>query len=153
MTKDVLVSVRGTQLLDDEEDTIEIIIPGLYYERNGKDYLLYDEALEEAGSVTHNTVKITPGKVEVLKRGLVESRMTFEYGKKHVSSYYTPMGPILLGVTTRELAVEKGESLLRVRIEYLLEMNGEFVSSCRMEIQAGSSRAEILNLGKTEERK
>lgn len=38
MTKDVLVSVRGTQFLDEDSDTIEIIIPGTYYKKNDRHY-------------------------------------------------------------------------------------------------------------------
>lgn len=146
MTKDVLVSIKGTQFSGGENDTIEIITSGNYFEKNGKDYLLYDEAIEETDSVTHNTVRIRPDKIEVVKRGLVESRMTFECGRKHMANYQTPMGLIVLGVTTRELNVEKSEDTIHIYIEYALEMNGEFVSNCRMEIRAGSSKAQILNL-------
>lgn len=35
----------------------------------------------EGGDQTHNIVKIWPDKVEVTKRGLVDTHMTFECGK------------------------------------------------------------------------
>ena len=45
MTKDILVRVRGVQTIGEEEDTVEMITPGTYYVKNGKQYLLYDESL------------------------------------------------------------------------------------------------------------
>ena len=36
MTKDVLVSVKGTQIMEDEDDVVEIITSRSWYEKNGK---------------------------------------------------------------------------------------------------------------------
>ena len=81
MTKDILVRVRGIQTIGEEEDTVEMITPGTYYVKNGKQYLIYDESLDETGTPTHNTVKVMENRIEVMKRGLVESHMIFEPGK------------------------------------------------------------------------
>ena len=69
MTKDVLVSVKGTRLMGDGDDTVEVITAGTYYEKNSRHYILYDEAVECLEDVTHNIVKIGEDKVEVIKRG------------------------------------------------------------------------------------
>ena len=106
MTKDVLVRVKGTQFMDDENDVIEMITAGTFNEKNGKKYLIYDETIVEGGDQTHNIVKIWPDKVEVTKRGLVDTHMTFECGKKHMCNYMTPVGLIILGITTSALEVE-----------------------------------------------
>lgn len=136
MTKDVLISVKGTQLMGEENDTIEIITPGTWYEKNGKQYLLYDEAIGDSGELTHNTVKIWQDKVEVKKRGLVESHMTFECGKKNMANYMTPVGLIVLGLTTSAMEIREDEKELRIGITYSLEMNGEYISGCRLELSA-----------------
>lgn len=78
MTKDILVRVRGVQTIGEEEDTVEMITPGTYYVKNGKQYLIYDESLDETGTPTHNTVKVMENRIEVMKRGLVESHMIFD---------------------------------------------------------------------------
>ena len=36
MAKDVLVSVKGTQFIDGEKDSVEVITNGTWYEKNGK---------------------------------------------------------------------------------------------------------------------
>ena len=65
------------------------------------------------------------------------------------------MGLIILGITTTSLKVTEQEDRLEVLIEYALEMNGEYVAGCRLELRAASAaqdrvlklageRAEIL---------
>ena len=122
MTKDVLVRVKGTQFMDDENDVIEMITAGTFNEKNGKKYLIYDETIVEGGDQTHNIVKIWPDKVEVTKRGLVDTHMTFECGKKHMC--------------TSALEVEEDETSMGIVISYALEMNGEYISGCGLEIYA-----------------
>ena len=146
MTKDVLVSIKGTRFFGEEDDTVEIITAGTYYEKNKRQYILYDEALEGVEEVTHNIIKIGENRVEVIKRGMVESRMTFESGKKHKANYLTPLGLILLGITTSALDVKEEESAISLHMEYSLEMNGEYVSSCETDITATSRKNSVLNL-------
>ena len=146
MTKDVLVSIKGTRFFGEEDDTVEIITAGTYYEKNKRHYILYDEALEGVEEVTHNIIKIGENRVEVIKRGMVESRMTFESGKKHKANYLTPLGLILLGITTSALDVKEEESAISLHMEYSLEMNGEYVSSCETDITATSRINSVLNL-------
>ncbi len=48
MTKDVLVHISGLHLETDadagkENETIEVIVPGFYYFKAGKHYILYEE--------------------------------------------------------------------------------------------------------------
>lgn len=146
MTKDVLVSVKGTQLIGEENDTIEIITAGTWYEKNGKQYLLYDESIGENGDMTRNTIKVWPDKVEVTKKGLVDSHMTFECGKKHMANYMTPVGLIVLGITTSFMEIKQDEKKLHIAITYSLEMNGEYVSGCSLELTARSRGEGALRL-------
>ena len=47
MTKDVVISVRGLQVMDNESaEDIETVQQGEYFERNGSIFLLYDEYYE-----------------------------------------------------------------------------------------------------------
>ena len=108
MTKDILVRVRG----------VEMITPGTYYVKNGKQYLIYDESLDETGTPTHNTVKVMENRIEVMKRGLVESHMIFEPGRRTTANYRTPMGLFLMGITTSLLEVEEDEESILLRIKF-----------------------------------
>lgn len=46
MTKDVLLRIKGLQSVEAEEETVEMIAPGIYFERDGKHYIKYDEKTE-----------------------------------------------------------------------------------------------------------
>ena len=146
MAKDVLVSVRGTQYMDSESDSIEVITSGTWYEKNGRQYLMYEETYEEMQVTTKNTVKITPNLIEVTKKGAIASKMIYELGKKHMSNYMTPMGLIVLGITTKEIFVEADEEKLQAEIRYAMEMNGQFVSENILTMTATVRGTETLQL-------
>ena len=140
MTKDVLVRVKGTQEIDGEKDTIEVITNGSCYEKNGKWYILYEEVMDELNAVTKNTVKISADTVEVTKKGLINAQMIYETGKKNVCNYATPMGQILMGITTKDIQFRVEENKMYLDIQYALEMNGQHVSSSRLELTADSRK-------------
>ena len=140
MTKDVLVRVKGTQDIDGEKDTIEVITNGSCYEKNGKWYILYEEVMDELNAVTKNTVKISADTVEVTKKGLINAQMIYETGKKNVCNYATPMGQILMGITTKDIQFRLEENKIYLDIQYALEMYGQHVSSSRLELTADSRK-------------
>ena len=146
MAKDVLVSVKGTQFIDGEKDSVEVITNGTWYERNGKQYLLYEETYEGMQVPTKNTVKIAPEIVEVTKKGAISSKMVYELGKLHMSDYTTPMGLIVLGITTKDIFVEADSDKLHMELRYAMEMNGQFVSDSILEITAIVRGTEALRL-------
>lgn len=146
MAKDVLVRVKGTQMIDGEKDSVEVITSGTWYERNGKQFLLYEETYEGMNVTTKNTVKIAPEIVEVTKKGAISSKMVYELGKQHMSDYTTPMGLIVLGITTKDIFVEADSDKLRMELKYAMEMNGQFVSDSTLEITATVRGTEALRL-------
>ena len=86
MTKDVILSVRGLQMMPENgSDSVEVIAPGKYYYKNDKHFFLYDEVLEGFEEKTRNMVKAAPGYMELTKDGLTSVHMVFEKNKKHVT--------------------------------------------------------------------
>ena len=77
MDKNVLIHVRGLQMMDvgDEQEPIELVVPGEYYFRNGSHYLRYEEILDESSKPTINYIKMSSGSMEVRKQGLVNVHM------------------------------------------------------------------------------
>ena len=57
MKKDVLIRVRGLQMMDteDEQEPLEIVVPGQYYYRNGSHYLRYEEMMDDTAQPTVST--------------------------------------------------------------------------------------------------
>ena len=101
MNKDVLIHVRGLQMMetDDAREPIEIVVPGQYYFRNGSHYLRYEEMLDDTAETTVNYIKMSPNGVEVRKQGQVNVHMVFEEGKKNKTFYNTPYGTLQMGIS------------------------------------------------------
>lgn len=138
MTKEVLISISGVQCLDEEQGAIEMITKGTYYEKDGKRYFLYDEFLEDGEGVIHNTIKLGPDSMEIIKRGSISAHMVFERGKKRLARYLTPVGELTVGIQVDRLILREEEHFLEVKVEYSLELNSQHVSECRIRVTAQS---------------
>ena len=133
MTKDVLVTISGLQMVEGDESTpVEVITPGEYYCKNGKHYILYDEVLEEFGGVTKNRIKIGEGCMDIFKHGVSNVHMVFERHKKNLTSYQTPYGNLMLGIEARRLHIEQEENNIDIKIEYDLDVNYEHLAECTL---------------------
>lgn len=140
MTKDVLVSVCGYQFDVNEEEAIELITDGEYYFKNGKHYIIYEEQLSPEDGLTKNVLKIGNGTVELIKRGDGNLHMMFEPGKKNYSNYSTPIGPMFVGIDTKEMEFLEQEGQMELCIRYDLEISGSYVSKCEIKIKVESKK-------------
>ena len=57
MTKDVLITIRGVHTMDEEDNDVEMIVRGDYYQKNGKHYVLYEELLEGFKEPVKNIIR------------------------------------------------------------------------------------------------
>ena len=84
MTKDVMISIRGLQFMEGEDgDDIETVQQGEYYEKNGADFLLYDEYLEGFPEPVKNVIRIRDREMTLTKRGILNVQMNFEVKDAH----------------------------------------------------------------------
>ena len=140
MNKDVLIHVRGLQMMetDDEQEPIEIVVPGQYYFRNGSHYLRYEEMLDDSAETTVNYIKMSPDGVEVRKQGQVNVHMVFEQGKKNRTFYNTPYGTLQMGIAATGLELKESEDGIQMKVDYALDMNEEHVADCYLTVKAQS---------------
>ena len=140
MNKDVLIHVRGLQLMetDDEQEPIEIVVPGQYYFRNGSHYLRYEEMLYDSAQTTLNYIKMSSEGVEIRKQGQVNVHMVFEQGKKNKTFYNTPYGTLQMGIAATGLELKESEDDIQMKVDYALDMNEEHVADCYLTVQAQS---------------
>lgn len=140
MNKDVLIHVRGLQMMetDDTQEPIEIVVPGQYYFRNGSHYLRYEEMLDDTAETTVNYIKMSPNGVEVRKQGQVNVHMVFEEGKKNKTFYNTPYGTLQMGISATGLELKESEDGIQMKVDYALDMNEEHVADCYLTVQAQS---------------
>ena len=147
MTKEILVSVRGLQYVDneigqsvsDEElDKIETICPGEYYYRNDAHYVLYEERMDDILEPVRNMIKIKDKEFSLWKKGPVNVQMVFSEGKKTMTDYFTPFGNILIAMDTKEVNVIEDEDCIKIHIAYTLEANYQFIADCSITIEIKS---------------
>ena len=147
MTKDVLVCISGLhqspgENIVDADEAIELIVPGTYYHKNNKQYILYEE-IGENGDITKNQMKIYDDKhVEIRKSGSLSVCMVFETGKRHPAAYQTPFGEMKFAIDTRAIEIEKKKNCIDIGIDYRLEINREPLADCRIEINISNVNRE-----------
>lgn len=141
MTKDVLITIRGVHTLDHEDNDVEMIVRGDYYQKNGKHYILYEEILEGAEERVKNVIKISPSSMDIIKKCVTNSRMLFEKNKKNLSCYSTPVGNLVIGIQANHFYVEEQENSIKVNVDYSLDINYEHMSDCRICVDVQSCTA------------
>ena len=143
MEKEVLIHVKGLHMMDAPEgdEPIEIVVPGEYYFRNGSHYLRYEEMLEDHGDPTVNYIKISPKGMEVRKKGLVNTHMVFEQGKRNMAFYTTSFGTLEMGISATNLELKESDSRLDMKVNYSLDLNQEHVADCCLDIHAQGKSA------------
>ena len=141
MTKDVLITIRGVHTLDHEDNDVEMIVRGDYYQKNGKHYILYEEILEGAEERVKNVIKISPSSMDIIKKGVTNSRMLFEKNKKNLSCYSTPVGNLVIGIQANHFYVEEQENSIKVNVHYSRDINYEHMSDCRICVDVQSCTA------------
>ena len=138
MTKDVLITISGFRLDGSEEEDIELITSGQYFNKSGKDYILYEEYLQELDEATKCNIIIDDDKVNIIKHGPANVHMIFDMLKRNSSYYNTPFGNLLMGFNTTDLKIEKEEEEMRIFIKYNIDINNQHVSEndIRIKIQS-----------------
>ena len=126
----VVVRVRGNQRDDrGEENTIESMAVGRHSVKNGKHYVLYEDALLDEKVKTSTVLKCNSEEVTILRKGGVHQEMRFREGAETVSTYRTPYGDLKLSIRTSRLVVSFGLSDGRIEAEYDIAIDGRYQSS------------------------
>ncbi|MBS6396279.1 MAG: DUF1934 domain-containing protein [Clostridiales bacterium] len=134
MTKEVMVTISGLQIAEAEQDTVELVHIGEYYERNGTHYIFFDELLEGIPEPVKNVIKIKDRCLEVQKKGPVVTKLVFEEGKSQRSTYTIPFGSFLIETSTNSVQVHQGEERLEAAVAYGLEINGAHCADCDIRV-------------------
>ncbi len=134
MTKDVLITISGIQMMDEDDMDIEMMVRGDYYQKNGKHYILYEEMLEGFTGTVKNIIKISPDSMDIIKKGIANTHMQFEKDKKNLSCYNTPMGDMVVGIQARDIRINEQPDRLTVDVEYSLDINYEHLSDCSIRV-------------------
>ncbi|MCL2865672.1 MAG: DUF1934 domain-containing protein [Lachnospiraceae bacterium] len=147
MTKEVLVSISGlhheqingpTNL---NESALKVVIPGTYYLKNGKHYVIYDEVVAGMEGTIRNKIKIQDKSLEIFKSGLTNTHMVFERNQKNWTYYETAFGHMIVAVNTRKMDVKVTDERIDVSVDYELDVNHEPLADCRIRLNIASKES------------
>ena len=109
-------------MLDDDDEDVEMVTRGDYYQKNGKHYIMYDEQMEGFEGTVKN----------IIKKGITSAHMQFEKNKKNLSCYNTPLGDLVIGIQANRIRIDEEEDCLKINVEYSLDINYQHASDCNI---------------------
>lgn len=138
MSKDVLITLRGTQINGDEKpETVELMTRGIMTGRNGKFAISYEETeLTGTPGVTTTFLVFNPKRIVLTRDGAIRSRMVFETDVKHEALYDLGFGSLLVGIYAKEISADLTEDGGSLFIDYTVEIEQQISSrnTYRLEI-------------------
>lgn len=124
-----LITVLGTQKIDGDSDSIEVITTGDYRREGEQVVITYPEYAEENPNIRTDTTVIYDGtKLSIERRGEMSSRLILEKGRRHRCLYETPMGQMMIGIFTDSITAELNDDGGSIRASYQLDFNNNAVS-------------------------
>jgi uncharacterized beta-barrel protein YwiB (DUF1934 family) len=122
MNKDVKIKITGTHGKGSDKEVLKTHTEGLYYEKNGKNYIRYTEVDPETNAKRKAMIKIEGKTVTVEYRGIAETTMVFDVGNTTRSMYVTSLGSMLLEIDTETLTIDEKEESLEIFIRYRMAL-------------------------------
>ena len=124
-----IIKVLGTQTVDGESDSIEVITSGDYQREGDSVVITYPEYNAEDPNIhTDATVTLDNGTLSIERRGESSSRLLLEKGKRHQCLYETPMGAMFIGIFTDNITAQLTDSGCEIKASYQLDFNNSAVS-------------------------
>jgi uncharacterized beta-barrel protein YwiB (DUF1934 family) len=133
MKKKAIISVSSKQK-SDENDVIEVVTPGDFYEKDGSYYAVYKETEISGMEGTTTTLKISDDKFSIIRIGSTSAKMEFDKKAKSVSMYNTPYGTLELKIETKTLSVNVGEKGGDIQVNYNLTVSGQTPNNTQLKI-------------------
>ncbi len=124
MNREVKISITAIHGSGPDRDVIKTETEGIYYEKDGKQYLKYTEVDADSGAKRDALIRVEGRSVKASYRGSTDTTMLFDVGQTTRSMYVTPMGSMQLEIETKSLIVENKKDSFELSIEYKLGIAG-----------------------------
>lgn len=140
MTKDVLISIRGTQRSEGEEpQVIELTTDGKLTKEGNVITVSYTESEMTGMEGVVTTFRVEGDQVQLLREGQLNSTMTFVEGKKTESLYDLGFGAMLLGISARKVSASLHDNGGTLFVDYAVEIEHVPVGTNTYEIDVRES--------------
>ena len=124
MESNVWIKLRGSQEIEGEEDSYELITEGTY-KKEGDKYIVTYEGIEITGyENTTTTLNVEQDTVSMIRTGsFTPTQMIFERGNKYTGQYETPFGFLYVGVITNDMSVCVDDEGGNIELDYYVQFN------------------------------
>jgi len=130
--KRAIITISSKQSIEDEK--IESITPGQFYERNGGYYAVYKETEISGMKGTTTTLKIKDGKVILIRTGTTKGKMEFADNHHYMCIYSTQYGDIELQMHTKSVDIDVNANGGEVFIDYSINLDQDMPIFTKMHI-------------------
>lgn len=134
----VMITVTGTQHVDGQTDTVELTTGGMMKAEDDGFTLCYKETAATGMDGTLTTLRVQPEKVTLERRGTSAGLLVLEHKKRHVCSYATPVGSLMLGVFTDRMEQNLSLGGGTLDVSYTLDVGGSMMSRQDLHITVNS---------------
>lgn len=129
MKKDVLITIKGIQTVDGEQDVVELTTTGSFYRKNETYYLTYTEAEPSSFEGQRTTLKLENSRrVSMIRHGGEDSSLVVERGVRHQCCFDTGFGTMLIGVSGRNIENDVTDNGGSIHFQYSLDVNTALAS-------------------------
>ncbi|AGK95432.1 DUF1934 domain-containing protein [Clostridium pasteurianum] len=133
MEKKAIITISSIQG-DKEEDTIQVVTPGIFYLKDDFYYAIYEETEISGMQGTTTTLKIKPEELILLREGTTNANMHFLCGTNNLSMYDTPYGTLKMEVDTKEINIDVNEKGGNISVKYDMNISGQMVPATSLDI-------------------
>jgi uncharacterized beta-barrel protein YwiB (DUF1934 family) len=122
----VVLTVESVIKMQGEEDQVmELITEGKFYDKMGSRYFIYQESHISGMEGDKTMLKLSANKVVMHRYGEHNSELSFEENKRHESDYNTPYGPFKMEVLASKVDYEvAGDGAGFIHLKYEMSIKG-----------------------------
>ena len=128
MKKNVCITIKSTQTVDQDKDSTELFTFGAMERTENGFRLYYDESEATGFAGSSVTLEVTDDMVTMTRSGKAISSLFIEKGKKHHCHYGTEYGEMLLGISASRIVNNMTEDGGDMYFKYTIDVNSALVS-------------------------
>lgn len=127
--KDIMLRIIGKSLVgESEEDQMEFVTEGKFYEKGDAFYIVYEESELSGMPGCKTSLKLKEGNVRMKRFGSIISNdtiMEFQKGKRYEGLYETPFGAFEMELLTNNIENSiSSEGVGKIDIDYHISLKG-----------------------------
>lgn len=121
--KDVMITIKGIQRVDDEVNETEIITEGTFDVTPDGYEIRYNESDTTGYDGSASLLRINGTRFQLERTGAVTSELVIELGKKNFCHYGTPYGDMVVGVQAKFVKSHLTDMGGSAEVGYVLDVN------------------------------